>query len=43
MLKRALVPVAALLLSALIIALGWQNRQLRQINEQMVASAGHAA
>ena len=37
MLKRALVPLAALLLSALIIALGWQNRQLRQINEQMAA------
>lgn len=35
MLKRVLFPVVALLLSALIVALGWQNRQLRQINEQM--------
>ncbi|HIE5094166.1 TlpA disulfide reductase family protein [uncultured Stenotrophomonas sp.] len=37
MLKRVLFPVVALLLSALIIALGWQNRQLRQINEQMAS------
>ncbi len=35
MLKRVLFPVVALLLSVLVIALGWQNRQLRQINEQM--------
>lgn len=35
MLKRVLFPVVALMLSALIVALGWQNRQLRQINEQM--------
>jgi hypothetical protein len=33
MIKRALFPVA-LLLSVLIVALGWQNRQLRQINDR---------
>ena len=37
MLKRVLFPVVALLLSALIVALGWQNHQLRQINAQMAA------
>ncbi len=35
--KRVLFPVVALLLSALIVALGWQNHQLRQINAQMAA------
>ncbi|HBS56434.1 MAG TPA: TlpA family protein disulfide reductase, partial [Stenotrophomonas sp.] len=35
MLKRALFPVVALVLAVLVIALSWQNRQLRQINEQM--------
>lgn len=37
MLKRALFPVFALLLAALVIMLSWQNRQLRQVNEQMAA------
>ncbi|HGM7334572.1 TPA: peroxiredoxin family protein [Stenotrophomonas maltophilia] len=37
MIKRVLFPVVALLLSALIVALGWQNRQLRQINQQMAS------
>ena len=37
MLKRALFPVVALLLAALVIMLSWQNRQLRQVNEQMAA------
>lgn len=37
MLKRVLFPVVALLLSALILVLGWQNRQLRQINDDMAA------
>lgn len=35
MLKRVLLPAIALLLAALVIILSWQNRQLRQINEQM--------
>lgn len=37
MLKRALFPVVALLLAALVIMLSWQNRQLRQVNEQIAA------
>ena len=37
MLKRALFPVVALLLAALVIVLSLQNRQLRQVNEQMAA------
>ncbi|HDS1038731.1 TPA: TlpA family protein disulfide reductase [Stenotrophomonas maltophilia] len=35
MLKRALFPVVAVVLAVLVIALSWQNRQLREINEQM--------
>ncbi len=37
MIKRALFSVVALMRPALIVALGWQNRHLRQINPQMAS------